>query len=147
MFDTNAEYRAFERQMLAQAANAKVDTLTMRAAGGDKIIREGDPLGEVGLARQTATFGPVSALLSLTARLFRQVGGMSDRTANEIGRKLMTKDPQEVRRILQDIRAVQRGRLSADRKKAMVRRIATQTLAGIGGRSTGGASGEYQGVE
>ena len=147
-FDTDVEFKAFEKQMLAETLKGRTNEIASRASGAPRMLADETPLdaGTAGVARTTVMFGARAGALAAITKALNRVGGLTPKVADKIGTDLMTRDPAQVKAVLARIHALERTKLSKEAKRIRTRRIITDATAGELGRAAAGPT-EYRGIE
>ncbi|WP_336802506.1 hypothetical protein [Kaistia sp. MMO-174] len=148
-FKSDGDWKAFRSSIINEARKRQTyNAMTGNSTTARQLadMQEAGGLGTaVDIGGKLASGGVASAALSALQAGIRRVGGLTPQVADNISRQLMTRDPVQVRGILQQIQQIERAQISADRKAVALRQLLTNFVAGTEGREVGRPATEMQG--
>lgn len=137
-FPSEESWKSFRAQMLNEARKRKTyNSMTGNSTTASQLadMQEAGGLGTaVDIGSKLASGGVMSAAVGALQAGIRRIGGLTPQVADNISRQLMTRDPAQVRGILQRIQQIERAQISADRKAVALRQLLTNFAGAQSGR-------------
>lgn len=141
-FKSDADWKAFRTSIFNEARKRRTyGAVTGNSTTARQLLDAQDSanLGETvanvaDVGTKVVTGRPFAAAMTAIQSGLRRFAGMTPEVAGEVGKLLMTRDPQKVRQILDQVRAVEASNISADQKAAALRQLLTNFAAGQAGR-------------
>lgn len=132
LFDNNEQFATFRRTIFAEA---KKRATYEAVKGNSTTARQMADLFETGgmqegfnAAKTAATQGVIPAALQWVGSRLKMLGGLTPEVADQISRRLMTTNPQNVQRITQELAQLERANLTAAQRSNALNGIVARAL-------------------
>lgn len=140
-FKSESDWKSFRSSIINEARKRQTyNAMT----GNSTTARQLADMQEAGGLKEAAAIGGqvasgsyMTAAASAIGAGLRRLGGLTPQVADNISRQLMTRDPAQVRGILQQIQQIERAQISAGQKAVALRQLLTNFAAGAEGREAG----------
>jgi hypothetical protein len=83
---------------------------------------------QAGTVATAMTQGPMAATLQVVGSRLRMLGGLTPEVADQIGRKLLTSNPQKLQELVQALAAIESRNLSSATRQIAVQRLVSDAL-------------------
>jgi len=132
LFDNPKQFAEFRSAIFSEMRKRKtyeaVRGNSTTAAQMADMMDAGGLSGQVDTVKTAATQGMTAAALQFVGSRLRMLGGLTPEVADQIGRKLLTSNPQKLQELVQALTAIESRSLSSASRQIAVQRLVSDAL-------------------
>jgi hypothetical protein len=132
LFDNPKQFADFRSSIFSEMRKRKtyeaVKGNSTTAAQMADMLDAGGLAGQADTVKTAATQGMTAAALQFVSSRLRMLGGLTPEVADQIGKKLLTSNPQKLQELVQSLSAIESRNLSAATRQIAVSRALSDAL-------------------
>lgn len=132
LFDNDRQFAEFRKTIFQEARKRQTyDAVKGNSTTASQLadmFEAGGTSQTVGTLATAATQGPVNATLQFVGSTLRRLGGLTPKVADEISKRLMTTDPQQLRTLVTELRRIEQMQVSAAQKSQLIQSLVSRVL-------------------
>ena len=132
LFDNDRQFAEFRKTIFQEARKRQTyDAVKGNSTTASQLadmFEAGGTSQTVGTLATAATQGPVNATLQFVGSTLRRLGGLTPKVADEISKRLMTTDPQQLQTLVRELAKIEQMQISAAQKSQMIQSLVSRVL-------------------